>query len=199
MSVQSAFPFAVLAVGLGIALHSLRDVDAERLHEAPPPGAAVHDPSSGDGDSRLGAVVPVALRRTVESESPHIDARIVDGRLVRADNLEAAGTRRTCRVQPSIEGIEFPDGTRLPLLNGLSEAPPVVPRQDARRLAPVIAIVVDADGWEWYEHADGARTTSRLHAVRVAGGELAELRAVSVHEAASSAGRPVEGALRSGR
>lgn len=189
MSAHSAFPFAVLAVGLGIALHNLRDVDADD-RTLPQPTAS--------SDARSGAVVPVALRRSTEPQGLHIEARFVDGRLVRADNLDAAGTRRHCSISPSSEGIEFPDGTKLPLLNGLSEAPPLAPRHGAVRLAPVVAVVVDADGWEWYEHADGARTTSRLQAVH-ANGVVAEIRAVSLHQAAGASGRPVEGAFRKGR
>ncbi|MCA8977642.1 MAG: hypothetical protein KDC98_23155, partial [Planctomycetes bacterium] len=29
-------------------------------------------------------------------------------------------------------------------------------------LPPVVALVVDADGWEWYEHADGTMSTTAM-------------------------------------
>ena len=189
MSAQSAFPFAVLAIGLGVALHHLRDV--EDAGDAAPPDAVV---AASEGSSGR-KVAPVALRRSAGSAPPRagIDVRVVAGRLVRADNLDAAGTRRACRVEPSAHGIEFPDGTRLPLLNGLREAVRIEPQAETACVAPVVAILVDADGWEWYEHADGARTTSRLRAKPVEAGQSARVFPVGLHEAVAARTSSTEG------
>jgi hypothetical protein len=205
MSLQSAFPFAVLAVGLGIALHQVREDDGGPIADVRPAVAVTDDASCGP-ETRPGVptVVPAALRRTagvggLRVAIDAIEARLVGGRVIRVDNLEAAGTRRACSVQPSSAGVECPDGTRLPLLNCLDEAPPIQVHPGVERLAPVIAIVVDADGWEWYEHADGSRTTTRLQAVESASGDAPAVRPVTLHEAAGTRGRPVDGVLRQGR
>lgn len=192
MSAQSAFPFAVLAIGLGVALHHLRDVEGEGDAVAPATVVTAAEERSAQD------VVPVALRRSAErAQAPAgvagIDVRMVAGRLIRADNVDAAGTRRACRVEPSVHGIEFPDGTRLPLLNGLREAVRIESQPAAARVAPVVAILVDADGWEWYEHADGARTTSRLRAKPVEAGQSARLFPVAVHEAVAERPRATTG------
>lgn len=189
MSAQSAFPFALLAIGVGVALHHLRDV--EGAGDAAPPDAVF---AAAEGGSRSD-VVPIALRRSAGTASPRagIDVRVVAGRAIRADNLDAAGTRRACRVEPSAHGIEFPDGTRLPLLNGLREAVRIESRSGTACVAPVVAILVDADGWEWYEHADGARTTSRLRAKPVEAGQSARLLPVALHEAVAERPRAMTG------
>ncbi|MGA0869886.1 MAG: hypothetical protein ACO3UM_13245 [Planctomycetota bacterium] len=205
MSAQSAFPFAVLAVGLGAALYQVRDVDIDAAHGDRPAAIVPHgDDADGVRGAAAGAIIPAALRRAAPPEGLRvdidvIDARLVDGRVIRVDNLDAAGTRRSCRVQPSSVGIECPDGTRLPLLNGMRAAPPLEVHPGVTRLAPVTAIVVDTDGWEWYEHADGARTTSRLQAVVPEDGDGPAVRVITLHEAAGGAGRAVDAALRTGR
>lgn len=58
--------------------------------------------------------------------------------------------------------IAYPDGTRLPPLNGVKKAPAV----SFHRLLPFAPIVRKefdrATGLEWYIHANGARSTTRL-------------------------------------
>ncbi len=59
-------------------------------------------------------------------------------------------------------GVLCPDGTFLPLLNGVPNAPGSVSRgAEDGPLPPVVAKRTDADGGEWYEHADGSLTTTR--------------------------------------
>lgn len=79
-------------------------------------------------------------------------------------------------------GLRCPDGTYLPLLNGVPHAYPL--NRPARNgpLPPVVAKVTDWGGYEWYEHADGSHTTTRWTPMRTAGGET-RLEVVTDHEA----------------
>ncbi|MEM7201440.1 MAG: hypothetical protein AAF628_14310 [Planctomycetota bacterium] len=58
-------------------------------------------------------------------------------------------------------GIRCPDGSFLPLLNGVPYAPQI--NRDPRwgPVPPVVAKRTDSGGYEWYEHADGSITTVR--------------------------------------
>jgi hypothetical protein len=68
------------------------------------------------------------------------------------------------------KGITFPDGTTLPYLNGMTWAPMVSRSRDvAAPIPPVIGLVVDQEGFEWYEHADHSTTTTRYKQVTFAG------------------------------
>jgi hypothetical protein len=55
--------------------------------------------------------------------------------------------------------VRFPDGTWLPALNGAIGAPAVVWPKDVP-FAPVVKIVRDAQGLDWWSHADGSWSTS---------------------------------------
>lgn len=68
-------------------------------------------------------------------------------------------------------GLPLPDGTFLPLLNGVPYA--VAPARDASDgpIPPVVAKVTDQEGYEWYEHADGSMTTTRWTKTTVMGVE----------------------------
>lgn len=59
---------------------------------------------------------------------------------------------------PGEPAIMLSDGTRLPALNGVAK-PPLV--NTNRTTKPVVAVIVDERGLEWFEHADGCLTTSR--------------------------------------
>ncbi len=58
--------------------------------------------------------------------------------------------------------IAYPDGTRLPPLNGVTKAPPVT----FHRLVPYTKVVRKefdpATGLDWYIHENGVRSTTRL-------------------------------------
>ncbi|MEZ5962330.1 MAG: hypothetical protein R3F56_00660 [Planctomycetota bacterium] len=67
-------------------------------------------------------------------------------------------------------GIACPGGGYLPLLNGVPRAPTL--NRDVERFGPVPPVVgmhTDADGDEWWVHADGSETTSRWTTVTVGG------------------------------
>ena len=70
------------------------------------------------------------------------------------------GTRIPVRIaERPKQGIPCPDGTFLPFLNGMTAAPALQRDPAYGPVPPIVAIVVDADGIEWWEHADGSTTT----------------------------------------
>ena len=70
------------------------------------------------------------------------------------------GTRIPVRLtERPKEGIPCTDGTFLPFLNGMTWAPAIHRDPAYGPVPPPVAILVDADGVEWWEHADGSTTT----------------------------------------
>ncbi|MCA8953102.1 MAG: hypothetical protein KDE27_26560 [Planctomycetes bacterium] len=70
--------------------------------------------------------------------------------------------------------IAYPDGSRLPPLNGVEKAPRIAFHR-AIPFSPVIGKRTDAHGTEWYVHENGAMSTTRYqlkNGVREAIGEL---------------------------
>ena len=57
--------------------------------------------------------------------------------------------------------LRLPDGTEVPPLNGLPEAPPLVWPSE-RPYARLLGREVDPNGLEWYVHADGAKWTTHM-------------------------------------
>ncbi len=62
-------------------------------------------------------------------------------------------------------GIPMPDGTFLPLLNGMTQAPPINREKRFGDPGPIVAKTVDSAGFEWWIHADGSTTTSKYKEV----------------------------------
>ncbi len=58
-------------------------------------------------------------------------------------------------------GIRLPDGSYLPLLNGVPRASPISRAEWLGPVPPVVGKQVDAEGVEWWVHADGSSTTTR--------------------------------------
>jgi len=90
--------------------------------------------------------------------------------------------RIAMRVPRTTAGVRCPDGSYLPLLNGVPAAPPI--RRSARLgpVPPVVAKIVDETGVEWYEHADGSVTTTRFREVIADGVRVPNVE--TVHSAA---------------
>jgi hypothetical protein len=114
-----------------------------------------------------------------------------DGALVRRDTASAVGTRTPGTVTPAARGIRCPDGSFLPLLNGVAAAPALIRSAEHGPLPPVVARVVDAAGFEWYEHADGSLTTSRPQVVHGPNGERT-IQIITIH----TADAPSDGSIR---
>jgi hypothetical protein len=73
-------------------------------------------------------------------------------------NLDRPQRRDT---PPQDDAIVFPDGSRLPALNGATHPPrPTYPGW--LHFTPVVRTVRGADGHDWYEHEDGTRSTSYM-------------------------------------
>src|SRR6186713_3272922 len=65
------------------------------------------------------------------------------------------GERVTVRLPEGLKaGIRFPDGSYLPCLNGVTDAPAVTRAQCMGPMPPVIAKLCGRDGLEWWEHTD---------------------------------------------
>src|SRR5262245_65795213 len=56
--------------------------------------------------------------------------------------------------------LTYPDGSTRPALNGVT-ADVTILWDNGRPWSPIVDKVVDAQGWEWYRHADGSNTTVR--------------------------------------
>jgi hypothetical protein len=91
---------------------------------------------------------PILLDR--EQNDPNVLSPLPRGARVLVQSVPTPG--------PSDPAIVLSDGTRLPALNGVAK-PPLVKTNRVTR--PVVAVVVDERGMEWFEHADGCMTTSR--------------------------------------
>lgn len=85
-----------------------------------------------------------------EDESPNVRSRL------------APGTRIALDLPPRAKfGIPLPDGTALPALNGAVRVGPFQRPAERGPLPSVVGVLVDENGFEWYEHSDGSMTTSR--------------------------------------
>jgi hypothetical protein len=137
------------------------------------------------GPARSESAPPAARPRTARLDEPAAVVVEVDparGVLVRRDNLHAAGRRTPGDPGFVASGIPLPDGSQLPLLNGVASAPPVLRSPERGPLPPVVAVVVDRDGWDWYEHADGSLTTCRPQEIVRDDGRR-EIRVLTLHNA----------------
>ena len=105
--------------------------------------------------SRIDTVTPPAANPSpapAASGSPQEAPRPVTGEL---QTPEAAGI-------PAADCLVYPDGTRLPPLNGVKKAPTL----QFHRLVPFAKVVRKefdkATGLEWYVHENGVRSTTHL-------------------------------------
>ncbi len=92
---------------------------------------------------------------------------------------------------PEGGGILCPDGSYLPLLNGVPSAPGIIRAEEHGPLPPVVEILVDSAGYEWYRHADDSTTTSRPQFVTDANG-VRSIQIITIH----NAGAPADGSIR---
>ena len=144
---------AGLVAGAGV-LWRRADVEAVIAEGRPPAAAPVPAPAASIAGSVVSSAPP-------PHHAPVVDIDWHAPQLRRRDRLTDAGQRSPMRVEMGAHGIRCPDGRCLPLLNGVASAPAMIREPERGPLPAVIALVVDADGWEWYEHADGSMTTSR--------------------------------------
>ncbi len=147
---------ALLATGIYLMMSAEQSV--------PPDGQAGRIDAVGETAFKPGrpvhlGVEPVGFLTNKKSDRPHH----------KKSNLPW-GTRHTIKNLPAVNnGIPLPDGSFIPFLNGMTHAPPL--HRDPRHgpVPPVVAKVVDDEGFEWWEHADHSVTTSRYKGVEVGG------------------------------
>lgn len=60
------------------------------------------------------------------------------------------------------KGVKLPDGSYLPLLNGVKFAQPVQRSTWDGPITPVVGKITDQEGIEYWVHADGSTTTTRF-------------------------------------
>ncbi|MGE3175215.1 MAG: hypothetical protein AB7O97_21490 [Planctomycetota bacterium] len=73
------------------------------------------------------------------------------------------GTRIDLKIPPRARiGIPLPSGVCLPGLNGIAQSGAINRPAEHGPVLPVTAVVVDKDGYEWFEHKDGSMTTSKF-------------------------------------
>ncbi len=158
---------AVVAALVGLTLWASRP-------EADPVAPAHLEPLAAVASSDatlLTSAAPPATSVDLDLEAPQLRRR---------DRLARANTRTPMRVAPVAHGIRCPDGTFLPLLNGVASAPAIIREPERGPLPAVVAVLVDADGFEWYEHADASVTTSRPQRVTDQHG-VSSIQTVTLH------------------
>lgn len=140
-------------------------------------GAASPEVAVAPGADR-GPAGPVAAARAEAPPRPAAAAAQEPADpLVRTDHKVPRPLHRPCGLPPGTripvgelpavdEGIRLPDGRLLPFLNGMNWAPPVQRDRGHGPVPPVVAILVDAEGFQWYEHADGSVTTCMYQEVK---------------------------------
>lgn len=154
------------AAGLGGAYLALRESGAEVSAGATPPTGGQPSAERAPApafrwEPQVEPVPPLPIPTDRKSEKPlHVKSPWPPGTRIPVSRLP--------KVEPG-KGIGFFDGTWLPYLNGLNAAPPATRDPDLGRVPPVIAKVVDADGLEWWVHADGSATTTRYKQVTALG------------------------------
>lgn len=79
------------------------------------------------------------------------------------------GSRIPMRVPWTKSGIPVGNGRYLPLLNGVPFAPAISRDPEWGPVPPVVAKIVDDEGVEYWEHADGSTTTTRFLEVEYQG------------------------------
>lgn len=116
---------------------------------APPAGQAAQSAAS-----QPAAWQPAAPRSPLVLRDQTVDPNVASP-LPRGSHTPLAAVPVAATGRPA---IALPNGVRLPALNGVAAS--IEFRYD-KPIAQVAGIYVDERGMEWYEHADGALTSSR--------------------------------------
>ena len=117
---------------------------------APATVAPDREPSGAGSFGCANHKPPARAAKAIESRRPEMPP---------ANKVDAALRAEVASLPKHLKsGIRCPDGSYLPLLNGVPYAPPLL-RDGA--MPKVVAKVVDHAGCEWWKHADGSLTTTR--------------------------------------
>jgi hypothetical protein len=148
------------------------------------------------------AVVPAATDHATEPATLSVDARQRGvGLPVEVGQRYPPGSQvhlaRPLEPRDFSAGIGCPGGGFLPLLNGVPFAQPL--HRNVERDGPVPAVIAkrtDAEGFEWWVHADGSETTTRWMTKVVGGVDVRDVRtdhavpARNAHTLPPAAGEP---------
>lgn len=163
MSSKIVFPALLAALAVGAFVVFSRDGDP-----APQSGANGTTPAAADTDPSL---APRVAEPIDAGERP----RTIDGIEMPDEFFAELGPNERIRFTMPTgfkHGIKCPDGSYLPVLNGVPEELvwPLGRSAEDGPLPPVIGLVTDRDGIRWYEHADGSATTTQWGPARLEDG-----------------------------
>ncbi|MBK8975379.1 MAG: hypothetical protein IPM29_05600 [Planctomycetes bacterium] len=179
MLVPRSLLAAALLAAVGLGVYALTD----RHPEAPAPGTGARDatPAAPSEPTARTAAVDTAVQGPVAAPArePRIPAN------ARHHDSIPDNWRR---------GIQCPDGSFLPLLNGVPWAKPLSRSIEAGPLPPVVEVVEDIGGDQWYRHADGSFTTCRWMPISFQSGDgLVEVMDVVTTHMEMVPGEPIDG------
>ncbi len=163
-------PTSIIALILGIA--AITGIVMVLL-----PNKEIQD-DPGTAPSLEGAAEPEPDRKQAASPVPVVpnnagvvrtDGILTDGPVPERLDIRSSlppGTTVPVRDLPHIDhGIPMPNGSFLPLLNGMTQAPRIMRAPRDGDPGPIVAKTVDGSGYEWWVHADGSTTTSKYKQV----------------------------------
>jgi hypothetical protein len=128
-------PFVRAAVAIGVLTVAGGGVWLAMRDQQPAPQRPTEEPAPAAAPEQPSPTVPVSAPLPLQTPA------------------EAGVAEADC--------IVYPDGTKLPPLNGVTKAPPVT----FHRLVPYAKVVRkerDRTGLEWYIHENGVRSTTKL-------------------------------------
>jgi hypothetical protein len=149
--VAGALAVFAAAFAFGPTAPAVPKVDDRALEASAPGSAPAPTPS---------AAVPREAPPPASAPSPAPDLRSAVDVVARlgatatgVETRSVTGYRRIpVQLAQVSSGIRCPDGSYLPLLNGVPKASPLARNR--------VAVLIDGAGVEWFEHADGSATTT---------------------------------------
>lgn len=163
---NSNYVFPALLVALGTVAFVAFARDSAPLAPAGGESTASDHPTPSDptpsdpapSDPASPKVAPIVIPDLPESE------RMIDGIVMPPEFFAELAPGQSIKFDMPTgftSGVKCPDGSFLPLLNGVPEASPIKRFPQDGPQPPVIGLVADSGGYLWYEHADGTTTTTR--------------------------------------
>lgn len=157
MATKTWISVAALAVAVAVVVTLREDESAPSPRAAPAETA----PAAPVAPQPAGAALPAASQPAGSQAAPVGPAPLPQPVL---RTPEQAGI-------PLADCILYPDGTRLPPLNGVKKAPQLSFHRN-QPFTRVVDIERDARGREWYVHENGVRSTTYLDARGMVMGEV---------------------------
>ena len=145
---RAAPVIGVLGIGIVVALVFFARGAFDR-DKAPAPNAS----------SSVAATPPGAMQASLGSQPSSADD---EGLPPEVRRKYPPGTFVPFTLPKVKSGILCPDGSYLPLLNGVPYAPGISREAWLGPPGPVVGKKVDQDGIEWWIHQDGSSTTTRF-------------------------------------